>query len=71
VHQAQHCQLGKGSGVLSAEELSGGLMVATAPHRGWRAALRSALCDSGMARGNDMELCQARGSWGVGDRVCT
>ena len=46
-------------------------MVATAPHRGWRAALRSALCDSGMARGNDMELCQARGSWGVGDRVCT
>ena len=30
------------------------------------AALSSALCDSDRARGNGMELCQGRGSWGLG-----
>ena len=49
-----------------AEELRGGLMAATAPHRERRAALSSALCDSDRARGNGMELCQGRGSWGPG-----
>ena len=29
------------------------------------AVLSSALCDSDRARGNDMELCQGRGSWGL------
>jgi len=28
--------------------------------------LSSALCDSDRARGNSMELCQGRGSWGLG-----
>jgi len=28
--------------------------------------LNSALCDSDRARGNGMELCQGRGSWGLG-----
>ena len=28
--------------------------------------LSSALCDSDRARGNGMELCQGRGSWGLG-----
>ena len=41
-------------------------MVAAAPHRERRAALSSALCDSNRARGNGMELCQGRGSWGLG-----
>ena len=31
------------------------------------AALSSALCDSDRARGNGMELCQGRGSWGSGN----
>jgi len=41
-------------------------MAAAAPHRERRAALSSALCDSDRARGNGMELCQGRGSWGLG-----
>jgi len=32
-----------------AEELRGGLMVAAAPHREWKAELSSALCDSDRA----------------------
>jgi len=28
--------------------------------------LSSALCDSDRARGNGMELCQGKGSWGLG-----
>ena len=28
--------------------------------------LSFALCDSNRARGNGMELCQGRGSWGLG-----
>ena len=50
----------------SAAELRGGLTAAAAPHRERRAALSSALCDSGRARGNGMELCQGRGSWRSG-----
>ena len=46
-------------------------MAAADPHREWRAALSSALCDSHRARENGMELCQGRGSWGSGKRVCT
>ena len=49
-----------------AEELRRALMAAAAPHRERRAALSSALCDSDRARGNGMELCQGRGSWGSG-----
>ena len=49
-----------------AEKLRGGLMAAAAPHRERRAALSSALCDSHRARGNGMELCQGRSSWGSG-----
>ena len=49
-----------------AEKLRGGLMVAAAPHRERRAVLSSALCDSDRARGNGMELCQGKGSWGLG-----
>ena len=42
-------------------------MAAAAPHKGsGGAALSSALCDSDRARGNGMELCQGRGSWGLG-----
>ena len=42
-------------------------MAAAAPHEGsGGAALSSALCDSDRARGNGMELCQGRGSWGLG-----
>jgi len=47
-----------------AEELRRALMAAAAPHRERRAALSSALWDSDRARGNGMELCQGRGSWG-------
>ena len=55
-------------GVLSAEQRSRG-------EASWRlqlrtgsagAALSSALCDSDRARGNGMELCRGRGSWGLG-----
>ena len=46
-------------------------MAAAAPHRERRAALSSALCDSDRARGNGMELCQGRGSWGSGKGGCT
>jgi len=49
-----------------AEEVRGGLMAAAAPHREQRTALSSALCDSDWTRGNGMELCQGRGSWGLG-----
>jgi len=49
-----------------AEELRRGLMAAAAPHREWRAALSSALCDSNRARGNDMELCQGGAAGGLG-----
>ena len=49
-----------------AAELKRALVVAAAPHREWRAALSSALCDSDTARGNGMELWQGRGSWGSG-----
>lgn len=36
-------------------------------HKGSRgAALSSAHCDSDRAQRNDMELCQGRGSWGLG-----
>jgi len=45
-----------------ADELRGGLMAATAPHR---AALSSALCDSKRARGYSMRMCQGRGRVGV------
>ena len=41
-------------------------MAAAAPHRERRAALSSALCDTDRARGNGMELCQGKGSWGLG-----
>ena len=41
-------------------------MAAAAPHRERRAVLSSALCDSDRARGNGMELCQGKGSWGLG-----
>ena len=41
-------------------------MAAAAPHRERRAELSSALCGSDRARGNGMELCQGRGSWGSG-----
>ena len=37
-----------------AEDLRGGLMAAAAPHREWRAALSSALCDSDRARRSGM-----------------
>ena len=55
-------------GVLSAEQRSRG-------EASWRlqlltgsagAALSYALCDSDRARGNGMELCRGRGSWGLG-----
>ena len=37
------------------------------PHEGsGGAALSSAFCDSNRAQGNGMELCQGRGSWGLG-----
>ena len=39
-------------------------MGAAAPHREWRAALSSALCDIDRARGNGIELCQAAGGQG-------
>ena len=54
-----------------AEELRGGLMEAAAPHKERRAALSSTLCDSNRARGNSMELCQGRGSWGLGKGSAT
>jgi len=40
--------------------------MAAAPHREWRAALSSALCDSNRARWNSMELCQVEVGWGGG-----
>ena len=49
-----------------AEELNGDFMTAAAPHREQRAALSSAFCDSDRARGDGVELCQGRGSWGLG-----
>ena len=52
-----------------AEELRRGLMAAAAPHREWRAALSSALCDSNRAWGNGMELCQGE-DWGVKRLEC-
>ena len=33
--------------------------------------LCSALCDSNRAQGNGMELCQGRGSWGLGTGSAT
>ena len=45
--------------------LKGALMTATAPHREWRAALSSAVCDSDRARGNGMGLCQGRVELGI------
>ena len=45
-----------------AEEVRGGLMAASDPHREQRGSAE--LCDSDRARGNGMELCQGRGSWG-------
>jgi len=50
-----------------AEELSGGMMAAVAPHRELRGSAElCSLCDSDRARGNGMELCQGRGSSGLG-----
>jgi len=43
-----------------AEEVRGGLMAASDPHRVQRGSAE--LCDSDRARGNGMELCQGRGS---------
>ena len=40
-------------------------MAAAAPLGSREAVLSSALCDSDMARGNGMKLCQGKGSWGL------
>ena len=51
-------------GTFSPEQMQrGGLMADAAPHREQR--------DSNRARGNSMELCQGRGSWGLGKGSAT
>ena len=51
---------------LRAEELRGGLMAATAPHREWRAALSSALCDSNRPEGTAWSCIRG----GLRERLC-